>query len=192
MIQQINSFFGEKLNFYIVRNTPRHSIRFAKNYFGNKEIIAVEIGTHKGYNAKSILKELNVMKLYLIDPYEEYSDYTNSEPNADQQLLSNAERIAIKKLKKFKHKIIWLKKYSDDAVDDVVDNIDFVYIDGNHEYEYVIKDMENYYKKLNVGGILAGHDITSFPGVSKALFKFCNKYKLEPHITRTDWWIVKK
>ena len=192
MIQQINMFLSDKLNFCILRGFPRHSIRFAKEYFDNKEIIVVEIGTHKGYNAKSILKELNVMKLYLIDPYKEYSDYIKSEPTADQQLLSTVEQIARKKMKKFGRKVTWLKEYSDDAVDDVVDNIDFVYIDGNHEYEYVIKDMENYYKELNVGGILAGHDITSFPGVSKALFKFCNKYKLEPHITRTDWWVVKR
>jgi len=44
---------------------------------------------------------------------------------------------------------------------------------------------------LKNGGILAGHDVTSFPGVHKALMEFCIENKLEPRITITDFWIVK-
>jgi predicted O-methyltransferase YrrM len=35
---------------------------------------------------------------------------------------------------------------------------DAVFIDGNHSYEYVKKDLENYYPKVKIGGIVALHD----------------------------------
>lgn len=38
------------------------------------------------------------------------------------------------------------------------DSLDWVYIDGNHEYEHVIADLEVFYRKLKSGGILAGDD----------------------------------
>jgi len=190
--QKINKFLSENFNFTILKYFPRHSIRFAKNHFKGKPIIAVEIGTYKGHNAENILKELNVKKLYIIDPYEEYETYLISENHQTQKRLSNVERKAKKRLKKSQDKIIWVKKYSNDAVKDVPDNIDFIYIDGNHEYEYVKKDIENYWKKVKKGGILAGHDIASFLGVAKAFVEFCYENKLTPNITRTDWWVVKE
>lgn len=36
---------------------------------------------------------------------------------------------------------------------------DAVFIDGNHSYEYVKKDLENYWPKVKVGGIVALHDV---------------------------------
>jgi precorrin-6B methylase 2 len=36
---------------------------------------------------------------------------------------------------------------------------DAVFIDGNHSYEYVKKDLENYWHKVRDGGIIAMHDV---------------------------------
>ena len=48
---------------------------------------------------------------------------------------------------------------SEDAVDDIPEKLDFVYIDGNHAYEYVKKDIGLYYPKLKKGGVIGGHDV---------------------------------
>lgn len=78
------------------------------------------------------------------------------------------------------------------AISEIPCNIDFVYIDGNHEYEYVKKDMELYWNVLNNGGILSGHDIQC-AGVSKAVLEFSRKNDLEVSFgDRRDWWIIKK
>lgn len=46
-----------------------------------------------------------------------------------------------------------------EAVKDFTDNsLDFVYIDGNHQLQYVIEDITQWSKKLKVGGIISGHD----------------------------------
>jgi hypothetical protein len=46
-----------------------------------------------------------------------------------------------------------------DAVKDYPDqSLDFVYIDGNHEFSHVAADIAAWVKKVRRGGILAGHD----------------------------------
>ena len=165
----------------------RASTSFAKNYFNNRSINAVEIGVYRGINAKSILKELNVNKIYLIDPY--IGELTTH----DDILIIKAERKANKLLKDYERKIIWLKEMSENTLDKVGEP-DFIYIDGNHEYKFVKKDIELYYKVLKEGGILAGDDF-ALPDVSKAFWEFVIGNKINPnnvYYAKSDWWIIKQ
>lgn len=41
--------------------------------------------------------------------------------------------------------------------------IDFMFIDGDHSYEGVKKDYENYSKMIRSGGVIAFHDIAIHP-----------------------------
>ncbi len=144
-----------RFNIGLVKKFPRHSTRIAKKLFKNKPITAVEIGTDKGSNARSILETLNIGRIYLIDPWEEHGEYHRT-----QEDLSNAEKEARKRLNKYSSKTVFIKKYSDEAIKNVPDKIDFIYIDGDHSYKQTKKDMENYWPKIRKGGIFAGHDIT--------------------------------
>jgi len=185
---KVNRIFLKITNLNFVKVYPRHSIRFARTYFKDKEIDVVEIGTDQGENAENMLKVLNINKLYCIDPYLSYDLYLE---NRTKKTLNKAEKIAERKLKS---KIIWIKKYSNDAVEDIPEKVDLVYIEGNHSYDYVKQDIENYWKVLKDGGILAGHDITNdfFGGdILLAVAEFCIKNKLKPYTSRTDWWIIK-
>lgn len=177
----INSIL-RRFNLRLVKYFPRHSVNFAKQLFFNKPIVAVEIGTYKGENALSILTELNIEKIYLIDPYNNYSEYKD---------INDAENEARKRLQKYNHKIKWVKMFSDDAIKFIKDKLDFVYIDGNHSYNIVKEDINNYYQLLDKGGILAGHDITSYSGVVQAVIEFCSENKINPYFSETDWWIIK-
>jgi len=40
----------------------------------------------------------------------------------------------------------------------VVDYFDFIYVDARHDFKGVTLDLELYWPKLKVGGIIAGHD----------------------------------
>ncbi len=183
-IIEINQWIRKKYGVGIAIYPYRTSIDFIKKKFGGKELICAEIGTFEGGNAEYILKNLNIRGLYLIDPWESYDRY-------NQVKLNKAYKKTLKRMKKFKSKVVILKKFSSDALSDIKELLDFVYIDGNHDYKFVKKDMENYYKKLKKGGVLAGHDIY-LSGVSKALCEFVNEKKLQPHIWSMDWWIIKK
>ena len=38
------------------------------------------------------------------------------------------------------------------------ESLDFVFIDGDHSYDGVTRDINAYWKKLRIGGVMAGHD----------------------------------
>lgn len=49
-------------------------------------------------------------------------------------------------------------------------SLDFVFIDGSHKYEDVVKDVKAWLPKIKKGGILAGHDYHyTWPDVVKAV-----------------------
>lgn len=176
--------------YHLYQHFPKPTI-LAVQRKGNKDLIGVEIGVYKAENALWILKALpQLKKLYLIDPYASYSDY-------GQDSLDVAEKIAHSKLKAYKDKVVWLKLKSDDAIKLIKEahkGIDFVYIDGDHQYQQVKKDIENYWAILKKGGIIGGDDIDngydpSHDGVMQAVQEFTRDKKL--HICHGDWWVVK-
>jgi len=169
----------------IVNKTPRPMILFAKRYFKNP-LIGVEIGVAEGNNALSILRELPIKKLYLIDPYIDYIE--------DGRLITKHKdsfSIAVEKLSKYEQ-AYFIKKTSEDAVKDIKEPLDFVYIDGNHQYEYVKKDITLYYPLVKQGGILGGHDYPTIPGVARAVDEFVEQHgRLGFYTVFPDWWVLR-
>lgn len=64
----------------------------------------------------------------------------------------------------------------------------FIFVDGGHSYEQVIKDLKAWYPKLKEGGIIAGHDYDS-PGVIKAVKEFFDNKAIN---TSLRCWKFKK
>lgn len=152
--------------------------------------VGAEIGVLNGDNAKRMLERLSIEKLYLIDPYEPYIQIDGKKFNPRASF-----DVAKQKLAKFGKKAVFIVKESSEAVDEVPDNLDFVYIDGNHAFEFVKKDIELYYPKIRSGGVLGGHDFSPrFLGVCQAVINFSLKtkpYGLEVYGIKTDWFIIK-
>jgi len=192
MINKINNFLLKCTKLCLIKPYPKHSIRFAKKYFKGKIINAIEIGTFEGKNAKDILNNLNINKLYLIDPYNTYTDNSNEYKDIiiEGDKLKKIENIAKKRLNKYENHIIWIKECSNDAINKVPFLVEFIYIDGNHSYQNVLNDCKNYWKKVKRGGILAGHDI-SMVEVLNAVQDFCKENNLHFQVAGQDWWITK-
>lgn len=172
-----------RLNLNLSKVYPRPSIKFMKSYFKGKEVVGAEIGIYTGGNAKSILQTLNIKKLYLVDAYKSYEGYVGTK-------FKEAERKAINNVSFWKNKVKFIKKMSADAIDEIPE-LDFIYIDGNHAYEYIKQDLENYFGKIKQGGIMAGHDFYfSEDKIIKAVIEFCLKNKLKLFVGDKDWWFV--
>jgi len=63
-----------------------------------------------------------------------------------------------------------LRMDSEQASKQFEDNsCDVVFIDMGHSYEEVKRDIELWLPKVKTGGIIAGHDYPSWPGVKKAV-----------------------
>lgn len=91
----------------------------------------------------------------------------------------------------YNNKITWVYDYSDIAASQLPDDLDFVYIDGNHNYEYVKKDINIYYKKILPGGIISGHDYPDILDVKRAVDEFADTNNLYVYLSHLDWWITK-
>ena len=148
----------------------------------------IEIGVKVGGHAKAILTSLNIEKLYLIDPWENQIEKGLVWKNQYNDFLTQAKE----NLKDIYDKVEYIKKRSEDASNDTPDNLDFVYIDGNHLYDYVTKDLQLYYPKVKQDGIVGGHDIHSI-NVFTAIIVYCLKNKINPelHIDDYDWYLDK-
>ena len=63
-----------------------------------------------------------------------------------------------------------IRKKSNKAYLDFEDNsIDAIYIDGDHTYRGVIKDIKYWAPKVKPGGLIVGDDYLTFSGVKKAV-----------------------
>jgi hypothetical protein len=156
-------------------------------------LIGVEIGVYKGEHALSLLNNLDIKTLYLIDPYKDYN-----EKSKDYKItnLTLAKIIANKNLKEYQEKVVKVKKLSSESLNYIPDNLDFVYIDGNHNYESVVNDIKNYFPKIKLGGIIGGHDFYNgfakdHDGVIRAVTEFSVKNNLQLNVELPDWWVVK-
>lgn len=114
----------------------------------------VEIGTSKGWYAKRLCQGVPGLKLFSIDPWKIYNDYHEIK---DQVVFDELYRQAKKKLAGFNCELI--RKTSREAVKDFKpDSLDFAFIDGNHDFEYVVEDIAAWSKIVRPGGIIFGHD----------------------------------
>lgn len=174
---------------FIKKITPiywytRPITKFVLKNYQKKNLICVEIGVDYGLNAKTILKLLSIKKLYLVDSYHDELDSVSGD-----ERFKSAQRF----LKKYYDKIEFIRKTSMDAINDIPDDIDFLYIDGNHDYKNVKREIESYYPKVKQGGIIGGHDFwASTSGVCKAVLEFVDDKNLKLYGKMTDWWIIKK
>lgn len=155
-----------------------------------QNLVGVEIGVAWGDNALAMMEELDIKKLYLIDAYK-YVKHNEANPygKAEEQ-----ERSAKKKLKPYEDRIVWIHDISSSAVDKIKDNeLDFVYIDGCHRYEVVVKDIQLYHQKVKDGGLVSGHDYRMH-SVKKAVHDTV-KCKINCAIdipAHSEWWYVKQ
>jgi hypothetical protein len=167
------------------------------------QLVGVEIGVWRGHNALNILQNLDIKMLYLVDSYIAYPEYNLMEINSHTNMDEN-EKEARELLKPYEDRITWIIKRAHDAKDDIPNDLDFVYIDGNHSAEFCKMDMEDYYPKVKSGGFFSGHDIWK-PTIWPVVMEFAKKYGYVHHqyvkpdnqtwdqagIDLMDWWWTK-
>jgi predicted O-methyltransferase YrrM len=157
-----------------------------------QDIVGVEIGVQFGYNAKEILDGLDIKKLYLIDPYKDYPNISGRDSGKAVGSDEGAEQIGIEAkefLKPYSNKIEWVIGFSWDVVDLIPNNLDFVYIDGDHREEAVLKDISFYYDKVKEGGLFAGHDARKGEVTAGLKRFFGNLDKIT--IDHIDWYMFR-
>jgi SAM-dependent methyltransferase len=105
---------------------------------------------------------------------------------------------AIKRLAKFKEKSSLFKLKFEEALGLFEDEyFDFIYIDGYaHTGQDEGKTINDWYRKLKVGGFFAGHDYSStWPKVIESVDSFALRNNLKINLTKKDkfpsWYVLK-
>ena len=179
-----------------------------------------EVGTFKGSFSNQIMNNWSGT-LYMVDvwrPLESGYDDASNHGKYDGGVYTDA----MENIKGFEDRAIMVRATSEIASEMFNDeSLDFVYIDANHAYDYVVQDIELWYPKVKKGGFICGHDYLGLDwyddpnysdnnkdkfiwgtdgsymgvfGVNPAVDEFCQKHGYELRVT-SEWlgtWYVKK
>lgn len=134
----------------------------------------VEIGSYKGKSATCVglgnmLFNSRSKKIYCVDPFQSNTNviYNNGYFDEFMRNISFAT---------LEGDVIPIKKFSYEAKGDVPDKIAGLFIDGDHSFEGVKKDIEDFSPKVVEGGYIAFHDYGRF-GVTQAVDEFIEQNK---------------
>jgi hypothetical protein len=170
--------------------TPRPFTLMLKKHFGDTPLKGVEVGFGYGFNAVSLLENLNIEKLYCVDPFigKKYiqnskivENYVDSSKSCYQVCESDKRVQFVEKPSVLAFR--WLPR-----------DLDFVYVDAIHEYNSVISDLNNAFRHIKIGGFVGGHDFArgAENNVISAVLDFAVYKKIAPIIKVPDFWFENK
>jgi len=167
--------------------------------------VCAEIGVWKGSFSKQILRVTKPAELHLIDPWKFETDEQYDDAFYGGKLRLNQhgmDQIYESVLGRFQTEIDTgivrvHRQSSSEASTNFPDRyFDWVYIDGNHLYEYVKKDLSAYLPKVKVGGFITGDDYALEGwwegGVKKAVDEFATSDIVTVQATLGNQFIVRR
>jgi hypothetical protein len=166
--------------------------RFARRIEERGLRCGVEIGVAFGGHAESILAATSVEKLYGVDPYRHMDGYDDP-MNLPQEEFDELYRFTVARLSRFGPRYEHIRALSGEAANRV-HAVDFVYIDADHSYAGVWRDLSLWFPKVRAGGLIGGHDYDhrDFPGVRCAVDEFLGHLRLKAtHDGEGVWWTEK-
>jgi hypothetical protein len=144
----------------------------------------LEMGTERGLFAEVLCKANPKLKLTCVDAWSRYEGYRE---HVTEELLDEIYLDAQRRLSPFKCNLV--KAFSVDAAKTFPDeSLDFIYIDGNHEYKFVAEDLNAWYKKIRLGGIIAGHDYISRRGMNFGVIEAVKEFTKANNVN--PWFVI--
>jgi predicted O-methyltransferase YrrM len=140
----------------------------------------VEIGCWRGDFAKIMAQNMPGVDLTEIDPWSGYKWHSQEEQEKYYQA-------AVDNLKPFPNVKI-MRTTSMDALSSFADgSLDFVNIDGNHDFDYAITDLIFWTKKVRSGGLILVHDYDAHnTGVIRAVDSYTHCHFIAP------WYVIRE
>ena len=154
-----------------------------------------ELGVSKGDNFKSLLEMNSKLGLYGIDSFEsegnELEKYDEGlyEGRTQKNAIENAKNIE----SKFPNRARMIFERTDEACKHIPDgHLDFVFIDADHTYEGVKRDIELWEPKVQENGLIMGHDL-NWGSVSRAVGEsFSNFWIASDNVWASPkYWMIK-
>lgn len=150
-------------------------------HFGLK-LTGIEVGSAEGYNAKDLMNN-GLEFLYLVDNWNKIPGQSG-DGGFDKSWHEKNWNDAHDRLKPYIDKVVFLRGLSVDMAKLIPNNCcGLVYIDCDHSFDGVLRDILAYWDKLVDGGIMAFHDYEAKQyGVKEAVHHFVAKTGIEIHL----------
>jgi hypothetical protein len=115
----------------------------------------VEIGVAEGGSATDLRVAMSASgTLWLIDPFH----------LSRMPAINATKRAAHRVVEKCRNgTVVWIEKFSFDAVIGWQHKIDFLFLDGDHSEEGIQRDWDDWHPFITPGGVVAFHDAAIFP-----------------------------
>ncbi len=141
----------------IMRNSEesRQGLINLVNFIGKEGLTMLEIGSYLGESTAIFLKTGSFVKIHCLDFWSggyDPKDYASSHMSGVESKFDYFAKNHPEKINKIKANSLEIPNLFDD------DYFDFIYIDGDHSYEAVKRDIANCLPKLKKNGYIAGHD----------------------------------
>lgn len=119
----------------------------------------VEVGVEYGINAEMILATSGLKRLYLIDAWDYVPGHDPRGFGVGYNDWKSVFNQCQYRMQRFSDRAVMMRSVSNEIVKSFADGFfDFVYIDANHMSPWINEDLENWFPKVKVGGIIGGHD----------------------------------
>jgi hypothetical protein len=157
---------------------------FLFQYF-KPHTIGCEVGVWQGEFSQKLLTNVHPSKLYLVDPWIVRPDYEKRWYSADSVDQNTLDRMHNHVVGLFKphSEVVLIRDLFESAASLIPDNeLDWIYIDGDHSEDEVYKDLCYAYKKVKPLGYIVGDDFswvdpsTQKQSVRAAVERFLQKY----------------
>lgn len=168
------------------RGSGRHRLAELFNEFGYTE--GVEVGVRRGGSAQIWFENNPKLHLTCVDPWAAHKRWK-------QDKQDEFFKMAVENLTKYNVDILRmtsmeaLQKFDDES-------LDFVHIDGNHDFDFCCPDIIYWSMKIRKGGMIVIHDYIHFhrAGVIAAVDAYTHTHHIDPwYVTRdrlpSAFWI---
>lgn len=136
-----------------IPNVGRNNLAALLHELGFKT--GVEVGVQRGRYSEVLCHENPQMKVYGVDAWKHFKTLNDYAPQETCDLFYEEAKARMAPYQNYEIIRAWsmdaVKKFKDES-------LDFVYIDANHEYPFVMEDLSQWSKKIRKGGIISGHD----------------------------------
>lgn len=147
--------------------------------------VGAEIGVWRGDFAAQLLWHVRPRKLHLIDPWRFEPDLAEAWYGGSAATSQDDMDAIYKDVRgRFRRMpVVWHRQSSMQAAKAIDGPLDWAYIDGNHQYEFVSEDLRVFWGKIASGGILSGDDYHNHgwwgDGVIRAVDEFVASRRCE-------------
>ena len=150
---------------------------------------ALEVGVYEGKYATHLLEMCPQISITLVDAWDGAGVSNSYDTEAVySKVLGIQEKYGTRRVR------IVREQSPEASLNSQIANqqFDFIYIDADHSYDAVVKDIHAWWPKVRIGGVLAGHDYNNRG--NKRVKKAVDSIFKNVNITQercASWWTLK-